>query len=104
MGLDLSIYETTKRAYLSDFEIDEYFAVEEIAYWGKNYELLDFMESLYRKKGGEGNLNMKNMVLTSEDLEETMRQDFISEYDKELLQYSLKRIKDGRLVYFWAWW
>lgn len=47
---------------------------------------------------------MKNMVLTSEDLEETMRQDFISEYNKELLQYALKRIKDGRLVYFWTWW
>nr|DAK26829.1 MAG TPA: hypothetical protein [Caudoviricetes sp.] len=104
MGLDLSIYETTKRAYLSDFKIDGNFASKEIAYWGKNYKLLDFMESLYRRKGGEGNLNMKDMVLTSEDLEETMKQDFISEYDKELLEFALKCIKDGRLVYLWACW
>jgi hypothetical protein len=104
MGLDLAICETTKRAYLSDFEIDEDFAVEEIAYWRKNYELLDFMKSLYRRKGGEGDFNLKDMVLTSEDIEETMKQSFIGEYDKELLEYALKRIKDGRLVYFWAWW
>lgn len=104
MGLDLAICETTKRAYLSDFEIDKDFATEEIAYWGKNYELLDFMESLYRRKGGKGDFNMVDMILTSEDLKETMRQDFITEYDKEMLEYALQRIKDGRLVYFWAWW
>lgn len=104
MGLDISIYETTKRAYLSDFKIDGDFAVKEIAYWRKNYELLNFMESLHRRKGGEGNLNMKDMVLTSEDLEETLKQNFIGEYDKELLEFALKRIKDGRLVYLWASW
>ena len=104
MGLDLGIYETTKRAYISDFKIDEDFAVKEIAYWCKNYELLNFMESLYQKKGGEGDLNCKDMVLTSEDLDELMKQDFISEYEREMLEYALQRIKDGRLVYFWAWW
>ena len=46
MGLDMHIYQTTKRAYLSDLEVDKDFATGEIAYWRKNYELLDFFKSL----------------------------------------------------------
>lgn len=104
MGLDISIYQTTKRAYLSDFEIDKDFAIGEIAYWRKNYELLDFFKSLYQKKGGKGDFNMQDMVLREEDLEEAIKQPFLNEYDKELLESALQYIKDGRLVYFWAWW
>ena len=104
MGLDISIYQTTKRAYLSDFEIDKNFAIEEIVYWRKNYEVLDFFKSLYQKKGGEGDFNMQDMVLTEEDLEKAMKQPFLNEYDKEMLESALQYIKDGRLVFFWAWW
>lgn len=104
MGLDIFIFQTTKRAYLSDFEIDKDFAIREIAYWRKNYELLDFFKSLFQKKGGEGDFNMQDMVLTEEDIKETMKQPFITKYDKEMLEDALQYIENGRLVYFWAWW
>ena len=62
MGLDQ--YAKTRNSK------DESELGDEIAYWRKHNALQGWMEKLWRNKGGEGEFNCVEVVLTHEDLEE----------------------------------
>lgn len=103
MGLDAYMYQTSKKAHVSDFEVNRDFVRTEIAYWRKNYELNNFMETLYNKKGGSGYFNMRVLVLNKDDINKILKQPFITELDAKTFQKSLSIIKDGGLVFYWSW-
>lgn len=126
MGLDMYANRVKKGLITEavDFNIAENEETEQnIHYWRKHPNLHGWMESLYRKKGGQDeNFNCVNVQLTEEDLvklEKDIKEGnlpktsgfFFGESDGTEIEDDLSfirkakmAIKDGYDVYYTSWW
>jgi hypothetical protein len=97
---------------------------EEIAYWRKCRQIHNFMEDIYRSRGGQETFNCEIVKLTPEDLDDLeiklktggLRDDggfFFGDWDlepemidytHEFIQEARKRIAQGEYVYYDSWW
>ena len=77
-------------------------AVKEIYYWRKQHDLHDWMEALYRTKGGvEESFNCVPVELTLQDLDELEE---ILKRDLEAITLAREAISDGFIVNYDCWW
>jgi hypothetical protein len=129
MGLDMYAYEVSPLMVVDDFKFneDKFTKVVELKYWRKHRHLHNWMEMLYREKGGtEKDFNCIPLRLTLEDLN-NLEKEIISgkiffrgksgfffgsgEYDDYARNddlnfvYDAKRaIASGNAVYYNSWW
>lgn len=127
MGLDMYAYEVSPSMIVDDFKFkeDKFTKAIELKYWRKNRHLHNWMEALYRKKGGtDTDFNCIPLRLTLEDLND-LEKDILSEnldgksgfffgnrdYDEFCKDddisfvYEAKRaIATGSAVYYNSWW
>ena len=124
MGLDMYAYKTFERPEAEiGFTIDDIDSVEIIHAWRKHPNLHGWMEALYRKKGGQGDMfNCEPVVLTADDLdalEATIKagdlpttQGFFfgasdgteREGDLAFVEKARAAISEGYTVYYDSWW
>lgn len=129
MGLDMYAYEVSPLMVVDDFNFkeDRFTKSIELKYWRKHRYLHNWMEQLYREKGGmETDFNCIPLRLTLEDLnnleKEIMSDNIIThgksgfffgngEYDEDSKNndltfiYDAKRaIASGSAVYYNSWW
>jgi len=125
MGLDMFLWRVKAEDAIGDFEIakgsDGRFNIQaEMAYWRKHYDLHQWMENLYRAKGGTAeSFNLIQLRLTMADLNileldikaDTMPSSSPFPYDEETKQADLaviasarETINDGYAVYYDSWW
>jgi hypothetical protein len=95
----------------------------ELAYWRKHPNLQGWMSDLFYEKGGEGEFNCQDVVLTLEDLdalEESLddeslpetagfffggnADDHYAEADREFIVQARAAIKQGYTVVYSSWW
>ena len=95
----------------------------ELAYWRKHPNLQGWMSDLFYEKGGEGEFNCQDVVLTLEDLdalEESLddeslpetagfffggnADDHYAEADREFIVQARAAIKQGYTVTYSSWW
>ena len=121
MGLDMYAYKTREAITAPvDFKVG---VAEEIHYWRKHPDLHGWMEVLYREKDGlDGDFNVVNLALTSEDLdnlEKAIRGKGLpdtcgfffgdsdgTEHDDDLdfVRKARLAIADGYSVFYTSWW
>ena len=70
MGLDMYAFSVKPENAVNDIEVVAHDSSKEIAYWRKFYALHDFMEAIFRKKGGhpDDSFNCRVVRLDKEDL------------------------------------
>tara|TARA_R100000005_G_C4921003_1_gene154284 strand:- start:259 stop:678 length:420 start_codon:yes stop_codon:yes gene_type:complete len=106
--------------------VDEYLEWDdtiELATWRKHPNLQGWMENLWREKGGEGEFNCVDVVITLQDLdaleatldEEALPEtagfffggnadDHYAEADREFIVQARAAIKQGYTVVYSSWW
>ena len=106
--------------------VDEYLEWDDtiqLAEWRKHPNLQGWMESLWREKGGEGEFNCVDVVITLQDLdaleatldEEALPEtagfffggnadDHYAEADREFIVQARAAIKQGYTVVYSSWW
>jgi len=126
MGLDMFVYRTPYNTFSAtkevDFEDEVYRShlanksntntFIEIKYWRKNYSLHDWMNTLYREKGGTKDIfNSATVELTLEDLHrlegDIRNAEFFFENVKDYLDFiksAKEAIFDGDRVFYDSWW
>lgn len=121
MGLDMYAFsakpknEETKKEILENFLLTGKAEIDpiEIAYWRKHYPLHEWMEALYKEKGGERSFNCINLILTSKDLDnlEYAVQTALSfkgngHYSNNIkfLEIAREELARGNVVYYTSWW
>lgn len=114
MGLDMYAYSTpTKPSKEVDFEDDD--AGFEIVSWRKHQHLHDWMEMLYRQKGGVAeDFNCVNVQLNLDDLDALTdalingwlphRDQVRSKQDLTFIRLARGAIGDGEFIYYSSWW
>ena len=80
-----------------------------VAYWRKHYRLHQWMEELYRQKGGESEFNCVRVYLDSADLValEHAIPSFDESYrrtDEDFLNQARIAISNGLCVCYTSWW
>lgn len=65
-----------------------------VGYWRKHSDLQGYMEDLYRDKGGTGEFNCVDLILSKEDCEDVI------EYSRKRLQRSSQGIEDEHTTGF----
>ena len=125
MGLDQFAYEAKKSKALSNFNCPKKFIVNfDFDYWRKFYGLQNWMENLYREKGGtEKVFNCIPLRLTEQDLErldrdsdsdefyedryfQTLEEEKEHEVEhlKDFIKNAKQAITEGYVVYYDSWW
>ena len=119
MGLDQNAYKVKKKYAISSIAVKDNCLEDsnEIMYWRKSYDVQDFMENLYRKKGGKNEFNCEVVRVTNRDLDnfekyviedETCQMSGACKYDieqnKKFIQLARDAILEGYYVYYWSWW
>ena len=113
MGLDMNVYTRSEsQAALS--AITGQRESTELYYWRKHHDLHNWMEQLYRERGGEKSFNCIELRLDKNDLDRLMNdidtgifQYSDDEYlkdDQEFIQKARVAIHDGLSVYYNSWW
>lgn len=85
MGLDMHAYRTAKTNKINDFAAG-FGASEEIMYWRKCRHVHNYMEKLYRDKGGTKEFNLEHVFLSLDDinnLEKLVVSNDINKFDKD---------------------
>lgn len=116
MGLDMYVHSCHKDAIEDnrdvDFEIfynnhvSSFQSQSELFYWRKHYKLHDWMETLYRQKGGTAeSFNCVNVQLTDDDLDKLLS-DFAGQTSEVSNFISLARneLSQGKKIYYTSWW
>lgn len=117
MGLDSYVWsvDPKKAKVLRDTELTlkEKYKPEELFYWRKHHNLHNWMENLYRSKGGNETFNCERVRLDKEDLDE-LEQAVITnqlseekeDVDNDMLFIAKAReaIDNGKAVYYDSWW
>ena len=103
MGLDQYAYVVAKNEQNTDFE-PVALGSATIGVWRKNYELQDYMEKLYRKKGGTSeDFNLVSVRLSEDDLAEIGAE--ANSYNTSMfVRLAYMAINDGKEVYYNSWW
>lgn len=126
MGLDMYAYVMSKDAVIDDFSFNsEDFGKSDLRYWRKHNALHDWMETLYRHKGGNGVFNCVPVRLTKEDMEKLIsdikeskvnpvdgfffgNKDYYDDWTKsddiKFAHDVMAAIDDGMAVYYDSWW
>lgn len=124
MGLDAYIFSLPREVESeTDFNVDEHEEPEYIAYWRKNWELHQFLYSIYDEKGGLGEFNCNRLALNEDDLDlleiffrnldyksnadlgwSSLGEPTTLEYDLTILEEARAEIKKGHTVYYDSWW
>ena len=125
MGLDQFAYKVKKAKRLNNFSCPDKIIVDRyFDYWRKFYGLQNWMENLYREKGGKKSMfNCVPLRLTEQDLERLERDceedDFYEErfcetlaeekeheivHLKEFIKKSKDAMSEGYAVYYDSWW
>lgn len=118
MGLDMYMYRTLPGNINKKNQVVNGDYVIEFAYWRKHHELHDWMQRLYRKRGGTETFNCVPLVLSLDDLallEKEIRDgEFSPDYyetwyhqngeDMKFINEAREYIKNGELVYYDSWW
>lgn len=108
MGLDMfamAVASTEiQEGVLVDFAMRENAPeLSEIYYWRDDYDLHDWMVSLYdRKSGIDPSFNLANMLLVKEDIEHLSEQFKDGRY-VEFTNRALKAINQGLKVFYYSW-
>ena len=105
MGLDQYAYVVAKNEQNTDLEPSSTSpAVSTIGVWRRHYELQDFMEKLYRKKGGTSeDFNLVSVRLSEDDLAEIGAE--ANSYNTSMfVRLAYMAINDGKEVYYNSWW
>ena len=118
MGLDSFAYSVKEHQVNGDFDYDS--EGQEFFYWRKNHQLHNWMNQLYRDKGGQDeSFNCVKLRLTNEDLDKLERDirsktNFKyddSSYGDDLYRQDLRfideariLIDEGKAVYYDSWW
>ena len=104
MGLDMTINSTKpsnieKRNSDVDFQVISFEKTDEISSWSKCMGLHQWMEDLFKRKGGKGSflyedliLNKEDLVSLDEELGDGERSDFITE--------ALDNLESGNVVFY----
>ena len=122
MGLDMYAY-ATEETPLASVDFSEPQKMEELHYWRKHPNLHGWMEALYKAKGGSNpDLNLDPVTLTAADLdalEAAIRGEELPETsgfffgqsegteqedDLDFVQKARAAIREGRTVFYLAWW
>ena len=116
MGLDSyglvvnPVLEGTGDQYHDPFVVNgEEVVSKRVAYWRKHYRLHQWMEELYRQKGGESEFNCVRVYLDSADLValEHAIPSFDESYrrtDEDFLNQARIAISNGLCVCYTSWW
>jgi hypothetical protein len=125
MGLDMYAYSMSEDAVIDDFSYDRDYATTEIRYWRKHNALHNWMEKLFRSKGGTNTFNCIPLRLSKEDMEllildiKTSKvtpvtgfffgsQDYYDDdaksNDIRFAHQVMAEIDDGKAVYYDSWW
>lgn len=124
MGLDAWIFSLPREVESeTDFNVNEHEEPEYIAYWRKNWELHQFLYSIYDEKGGLGEFNCNRLALNEDDLDlleiffrdldykhnvdlgwSSIDEPTSLEYDLVMLEEARVEIKKGHTVYYDSWW
>lgn len=116
MGLDMYARVYSKEDALSETSVvpNPQHPSIELYYWRKHYALHDWMEGLFRKKGGTGVFNCQLVLLTLDDLDELesniKSNKFADSYDShdadlQFVKKARDTIKSGNgMVYYDSWW
>jgi hypothetical protein len=127
MGLDMYAYEVSPSMVVDDFNYksDKFTNSIELQYWRKNRHLHNWMEALYRKKGGTAeSFNCVDLRLTLEDLEALEKDilkenlcgksgfffgdndynSYCKEQDIDFVYKAKKAIALGSAIYYTSWW
>lgn len=120
MGLDQNMFvELVRRKPIQELEVPEelefiktfcmgdpdgeFFSERnalQVGYWRNDYELNEFMQWYW--DGGE--FNCQRLYLEEDILDVWEKQDFCTEYDKEVIEMCRKVLAKGLRVYYWCWW
>lgn len=125
MGLDMYAYRVDKK-YKTPVITRDIEDAEEIFYWRKNRFMHNLIETIYRKKGGDGDFNVVFVELTGEDIdfiENAIKNNMIDDMDMpgfffgdgsyddedrkrdlEFVDIARADIDDGYRVYYYCWW
>ena len=126
MGLDMYAYKVDKKYKTPAIVTGDIENCDEIHYWRKNRFMHNLIETIYRKKGGEGEFNLVYVELDSSDIDfiknavldgtiggmdapgyffgNQMYTDEDREYDMKFVTKARAAIKDGYKVYYLPWW
>ena len=132
MGLDMYAFSVKPEAVIDDFSFNREAtedAVTEIAYWRKHRHLHNYMEKLYRDKGGKAvSFNCTPIRLSKDDLtelEDLILDNQLDTYDApgfffgvspcyeneddkardvDFIREAWRAIQDGKAVYYDSWW
>ena len=91
---------------------------KELHYWRKHYALQEWMEKLWKSRGGTGNFNCKDVYLYEEDLnklEADIKAEQLPETsgflykeqmedDLEFIKKARKALKEDKDVVYSSWW
>lgn len=78
-----------------------------LAYWRKHFELHNWMEELYKFKGGTESFNCIDLELTAadlEDLEYDMVDFELAEYNQAFVERAMDLIYNGETIVYSSWW
>ena len=125
MGLDQYAYKVKRVRRLTDFEYPKNALVDkDFDYWRKFYGLQNWMENLYREKGGNKCIfNCVPLRLTEQDLDRLERdskedvfyserycetlvkeKEYEGEHLKAFIQNAKQALFEGYAVYYNSWW
>ncbi len=103
MGLDQYAYAVAKNEQNTDFEPVALGEVT-IGVWRKHYDLQDYMEKLYRKKGGTAeDFNLVPLRLSEEDLMD-LGTEIGDDATYMFIKLAFMAIDRGQEVYYDSWW
>ena len=113
MGLDMYAYTVKRDKKNKPLKYHESLArLKETWYWWNFYELNDIMFQLYLSKGGEGEFNCDDLMITQEDIDE-LRENLLEnpeitkEAQEKILQFfneAENKIEQGYQIYYTNWW
>lgn len=120
MGLDSYVWAVDPKNALvvedTELKLKEGNKPEELFYWRKHHDLHNWMENLYRIKGGQNEFNCEKVRILKEDLDnleqaviannlsdEPLNEDYISN-DMFFIAKAREAIDDGKAIYYDSWW
>lgn len=95
MGRDMYVYSSKEKLVSPVPECIPEDAVT-LHYWRKNHQLHAWMERLFREKGGEGEFNMRPVVLTGDDLkrlEAVLKTEAAPDCDRATLREAISNLE-----------
>lgn len=123
MGLDQYAEARKGEPTTDEYGYVSYADSIELACWRKHPNLQGWMENLHYRKGGEGEFNCVDLVLTLQDLDELEEaidedclpetqgfffggdsDDYYRKQDREFIEHARDAIKNGYTVVYSSWW